>query len=473
MIGEICLFMKTKTTPPVLFSAEEVYNFFFSEHVCRISLDVPMHMVYYLDQMACDGDKIILINVNQENSLFDDGFVCNGTKAIELDNLSHIFVQKYIKEWDNHSICEITDLDFLVDENCKYSNFLADLIVQTASIEQISSQKISEILNLFLGIDIPRQRVHDLFDRKIDEYTRISIKELQEEILNGNIEFSGIIHYDEEYLWIKHQPYVRLTILDAENKLIIEDTVIPRHLFSKNYIKIFLETSLIDLTVETIITDGYHAYSGIIEELGYNHQRCTFHSMKNLMDKVMPKHWRINRKIKSLNNKIDKINKKIEEIEEKYKGKVGRTPKNDTQRIKDNELKRELKKELSSYKAKIRKYKKILDEDDKLIKEISSIFKTKNYTTAKNKFKRLYDRIEELPEEFQKYLKNLSKYLEKALQHTIDNRIPRTNNLIESFYKATLPRKVKKTFKTYRGLMNRITLNNIRWIKRCATTSKN
>lgn len=213
-------------------------------------------------------------------------------------------------------------------------------------LSRFSNQKISEILNLFLGINISRQRVYDLFDRKIDEYTRMSIKELQEGILNGNVEFSGIIHYDEEYLWIKHQPYVRLTILDAENKLIIEDTVIPRHLFSKNYIKIFLETSLIDLTVETIITDGYHAYTGIIEELGYNHQRCTFHSMKNLMDKVMPKHWRINSKIKSLNNKIDKINKKIEEIEEKYKGKVGRTPKNDTQRIKDNERKRELKKRI-------------------------------------------------------------------------------------------------------------------------------
>ena len=55
--------------------------------------------------------------MNQENSLFDDGFVCNGTKSIDLDNLSHIYVQKYIKEWDGHSICEITDLDFLVDEN--------------------------------------------------------------------------------------------------------------------------------------------------------------------------------------------------------------------------------------------------------------------------------------------------------------------------------------------------------------------
>lgn len=67
----------------------------------------------------------------------------------------------------------------------------------------------------------------------------MSIKELQKAILNRNIEFSVIIHYDEEYLWIKPQPHVRLTILDAENKLIIEDTVIPRHLFSKNYMKIF------------------------------------------------------------------------------------------------------------------------------------------------------------------------------------------------------------------------------------------
>ena len=90
--------MNIKTTPPVLFNAEEVYNFFFSDPECRISLDFPMFLVYYLDQIACDGDKLILINVNQENSLFDDGFVCNGTKAIELDNLSHVYVQKYVKE---------------------------------------------------------------------------------------------------------------------------------------------------------------------------------------------------------------------------------------------------------------------------------------------------------------------------------------------------------------------------------------
>ena len=281
--------MKLKTNSPVLFNAEEVYNFFFLEHVCRISLDFPLPLFYFLEGIAQKDDKIILINVNQENNLFDEEFVCNGTKSIELDNLSHVYVQKYKKEWDDNTITEITDLDHVVDENCKYSNFLADLIVQIASIEQISYQKISEILNIFFGINISRQRVHDLFNKKIDEYTSINIQKLQEEILNGNIEFSGIVHYDEEYLWIKHQPYVRLTLLDAKNKLIIEDTVIPRYNFSKNYIKLFLETSLKNLEVKTIVTDGYHAYSGIVEELGFNHQRCSFHSMKNLMDDLVKK----------------------------------------------------------------------------------------------------------------------------------------------------------------------------------------
>ena len=460
--------MQLKTTPPVLFNAEEVYNFFFSEPVCRISLDFPMPLLYFLDSIAQKDDKIILINVNQENNLFDEEFVCNGTKPIELDNLSHVYVHKYKKEWEKHTITETTDLDHVVDENCKFSNFLAELIVQIASIEQISYEKISEIINLFFGINIPRQRVHDLFNKKIDEYTSMSIQELQEEILNGNIEFSGIVHYDEEYLWIKHQPYVRLTLLDAKNKLIIEDTVIPRYNFTKDYIKLFLEASLENLEVKTIVTDGYHAYSGIIEELEFNHQRCSFHSMKNLMDDLVKKHNGLNRKIKTLNKEIPKLENQIKEIEEKYKGQKGRTRKDDTQRKNDNAKKKKLKKELSEKKALRKKYKKILEEDDKLVKKISLIFKSKTYKTAKKRFFKLYRKLEELPEEIQKYLKRLSKYLEKAIQHTINKKIPSTNNLIECFYRTTLPGKVKKTFKTYKGLLNRITLNNIRWIRRCA-----
>ena len=465
--------MKQKTNSPVLFNSVEIYKTFFCNGVCLLNVDFPMDFIYYLDSIALDDDKIILINVNQENTLFDDGFTRNGTKQIFLDNLSHVYVQKYVKKDDDECIYDITDLEYLVDENCKYSNYLGDLIVQLESIDQISYEKISEILEIFLGVKIPRQRVYELFNKRIDEYLSMNITELQEKIAKENIEFSGIVHYDEEFLWINHQPYVRLTALDGKNKLIIADTVIPREFFSKEFIKEFLETSLKDLEVNTIVTDGYRAYDSIIDNLGFNHQRCTFHSMKNLMDKIIHKHSRLNRKIKGLNNEIKELEEKIKEINEKYKGRKGRIENKDKQRQKDSNKKKKLKKKLSEKKALRRNYAKKLNVDDELVKKISLIFKSKTEKTARKRFNELYSQLEKLPEEIREFMKKLSKYFDKAIQHTIKREIPGTNNLIEGFYKITLPGKIKRIFKTYRGLLIRITLNNIRWIKRCATINTN
>lgn len=137
----------------------------------------------------------------------------------------------------------------------------------------------------------------------------IIIQKLQKKINDGEIEFSGLVHYDEEFLWIKHQTYIRLTLLNAKNKLIIEDTVISRELFSKDYIKLFLEISLGNLDVKIIITNGYRAHASIIDNLGFNHQRCTFHVMKNLMDKQIKKHNGLNRRIKKLNTEIKELEK--------------------------------------------------------------------------------------------------------------------------------------------------------------------
>ncbi len=107
------------------------------------------------------------------------------------------------------------------------------------------------------------------------------------------------------------------------------------------------------------------------------------------------------------------------------------------------------------------------------MKKISLIFKSKTEKTARKRFQKLYDKLDNLPKEIKSFIKNLSKYLDKAIQHTINRKIPSTNNLIEGFYKTTLPGKIKRIFKTYRGLLIRITLNNIRWIKRCVIINKN
>ena len=52
---------------------------------------------------------------------------------------------------------------------------------------------------------------------------------------------------------------------------------------------------------------------------------------------------------------------------------------------------KDLKRKISQLKAKRRKYKKILKEDNKFIKRISLIFKSKTHETTINRFNRLYD----------------------------------------------------------------------------------
>ena len=49
-------------------------------------------------------------------------------------------------------------------------------------------------LELFLGVKIPRQRVYDIFNKSIDGYLSMTIRELQEKIIDGEIEFSGLVH---------------------------------------------------------------------------------------------------------------------------------------------------------------------------------------------------------------------------------------------------------------------------------------
>ena len=60
--------MTQKTTSPVLINSEEIYKIFFCNGECIVDLDFPMVLLYFLDSIARDDDKIILINVDQENN---------------------------------------------------------------------------------------------------------------------------------------------------------------------------------------------------------------------------------------------------------------------------------------------------------------------------------------------------------------------------------------------------------------------
>ena len=112
-------------------------------------------------------------------------------------------------------------------------------------------------------------------------------------------------------------------------------------------------------------------------------------------------------------------------------------------------------------------YKCILVMPENMSKErIKLIFKSKTYKTAMKRFNQLKSEMEKLPDVFKNFIKNLEKKIDKALNHTIDREIPKTNNLAELIYRTTFPGKIKKIYRTFEGAKNQIRANDIRWMKR-------
>ena len=82
------------------------------------------------------------------------------------------------------------------------------------------------------------------------------------------------------------------------------------------------------------------------------------------------------------------------------------------------------------------------------------------------RFNKMWDKKEELPQIIYDFLKKLSKKINRTLEFTQDKYIPKTNNLVELFYKVTFPGKIKRIFRTIKGVENKIRMNNIRWMER-------
>ena len=85
---------------------------------------------------------------------------------------------------------------------------------------------------------------------------------------------------------------------------------------------------------------------------------------------------------------------------------------------------------------------------------------------AKREFNRLYNQLNFLPEEVAKFVKNLKKDFDKTINHIRRKDIPKTNNLLEGFFKITFPKKYKRIFRTENGVKNYLRHMQIRWYER-------
>ena len=336
-------------------------------------------------------------------------------KKWEMNKKTLVYKQRY--QCTNHSCLKTvtTNLPEIVDKHCCFTKDIKRMGNELEDLEHISYEKKAELIQKRYGVKIPRQTVQYHEFMESEEYLSKKEEKINQIIEERNIEFSGIIGYDESFFFIDGEKYVRTTSIDNKNHMILNDQIMKAEDFDKYFIEIFMTYSLKDLTdysnpyvpnpkhplllrdlkKDTMITDGYTAYVSIIEKLQMDHQKCVFHKMMNQRTPVWKTMAKLERQRKNKENKLEKTLKKIQELEKLSKGQNrGRIPLKDKKRRKNKDKLNMKKQEKRNLKKEIKEINKQLDEYEYYNNKISEIFDSKTVEQAEKEFNRLYGTVQ-------------------------------------------------------------------------------
>ena len=463
--------------PTEIYCVEELFKYYLfgQGNLLYICNTISPKIVELISEIMNTKLFVIYFDYREYDPEFARTHVKNGLVEYKLNKKYIIYKQTYKYTSKNKDKYMTTMLPEYIDKYCNYTREIKKQGLMCTKITYASYGSKNEMVNEQFGIKISRQSIY-LHEKELSpQYIYNKEQEILKQIEKLNIKHSGYYSYDEEYIKINKNIYVRLALIDVHTKMIINDELIPKNQFNKEYIEKFLKQSTDGIKLETIITDGYRSYPEIIERLGAKHQLCTFHIMQNLMTKLNPYINTKNRLIESLIKSNEKKEAKIEELKNEMPLKRGRPKKSDQKAMKNLEKRKKLKREIDKNKDKIREYKAKIKEHFDYKDTIKKIFRAKSLKTAMKYFNRLKDKLEELPPIIKDFIKKLSKKINKALEYLNDKKIPKTNNLVELLFKVTFPGKIKRIYRTYAGAITQIKIDDLKWIENHVLnkTSKN
>ena len=93
-------------------------------------------------------------------------------------------------------------------------------------------------------INITRQTVFNHQRNALKTFLTVEEAKIWDTIMKLDIKFSGYYHYDEEFIKINKEVYARLSLIDSHNRIIINDILVHKSEFDKEYIKKFFKDSL-------------------------------------------------------------------------------------------------------------------------------------------------------------------------------------------------------------------------------------
>ncbi|MDR1819793.1 MAG: DDE-type integrase/transposase/recombinase [Methanobrevibacter sp.] len=236
-----------------------------------------------------------------------------------------------------------TPLTNFVDKHCNYTHDVKKMGLTVNFFEHVSLANITGLIGCLHGVVPSRQIIYNEL-RKY--YGKLKIK--------GKRKLSGNYAYDEQYIKLNGVKYYILALFDIELNVLVDYHISDK--IGKKEVNDFIKRSTHQQKKISLTTDGKPMYKNIADELGFIHNLCIFHIIKDVKKIV-------NDKMKS--KKLDE-NQKTE----------------------------------------------YYDAGEIILK----IFHSKSYKKANSKFKNLLKHLDKIPKEFVDLVKNKIKPILSKLQ---------------------------------------------------------
>ena len=360
--------------------------------------------------------------------------------------------------------------DEFIERSSNYTRAVKHWGVKLSEIGEESFEKKSELFEAIFGINLPKSTVFDHQNKVSDTYLENKEALVEAYVESEGLKDNGVYHYDEQFPRADGDSMARLMMLDAETMYPYYDYLENATLFDAELIEKYFHIVLDDIPHSAMVTDGYSAYPSIIESFDMLQQRCVFHMMYNVGQEVYPIINRITRTNKDKYSRLDKTNEKLKKTLDAYEPTIG--PITDKKQKKLHDTIKELEKEIKTIKKTIKRNDKKIKELNNYLERMSNIFKAENLSLAKGRLSRLTNNSDFLPNciansanRIKSNFKELTTFMENEL-------IPKTNNLIELYFKTTLPGHLKRRYRTTKGLLRRLKSARIRWIQRNVLNDK-
>ena len=132
---------------------------------------------------------------------------------------------------------------------------------------------INKYFEIFLKIRVSHQTIKNW-----------SNKNHKETINNKEFEYSGYYLYDEQFLRLNGVRHYRLTLFDAILNVPVSERIVRRRI-PKNTKKFILDSTK-NKPFICLTTDLFPMYRNVSDEMGVNHQLCTFHLFQTINHKL-------------------------------------------------------------------------------------------------------------------------------------------------------------------------------------------